>query len=97
MIAVEIRMSPSVFETSGLGLSVQLTKSALRSEKSHVLVVHSSSWKSVSGKSSPLVVGGGTLAAPCRASDRERSQRQGCGAAEAVRDVVAIAERRRAF
>jgi A/G-specific adenine glycosylase len=48
MIAVEIRMRPSVFETSGLGLSVQLTYSARRSEKSQRLVVHSSSWKSVS-------------------------------------------------
>jgi A/G-specific adenine glycosylase len=47
MIAVEIRMRPSVFETSGEGLSVQLTKSARRSEKSHLLVEHSSSWKSV--------------------------------------------------
>jgi A/G-specific adenine glycosylase len=36
-----------VFETSGEGLSVQLTKSARRSEKSHLLVEHSSSWKSV--------------------------------------------------
>jgi A/G-specific adenine glycosylase len=47
MIAVEIRMSPSVFESSGEGLSVQFTKSARRPEKSHVLVAQSSSWKSV--------------------------------------------------
>ena len=47
MIAVEIRMSPSVCESSGDGLSVQFTKSALRSEKSQRLVAHSSSWKSV--------------------------------------------------
>ncbi len=52
MIAIEIRISPSVWDCSGEGLSVQLTKSARRSEKSHRLVVQSSSWKSVSVTSS---------------------------------------------
>src|SRR6478609_6645711 len=47
MIAVEMRMSPSVFETSGEGFSVQFTQSARRSEKSQRLVVHSSSWNEV--------------------------------------------------
>src|SRR4029450_4248300 len=47
MIAVEMRMSPSVFETSGAGFSVQFTYSARRSEKSQRLVVHSSSWNEV--------------------------------------------------
>jgi A/G-specific adenine glycosylase len=37
MIAIEIRMRPSVCESSGAGLSVQLRKSACRSEKSHRL------------------------------------------------------------
>jgi A/G-specific adenine glycosylase len=48
MIAVEMRMSPSVFEISGEGLSVQFTNSARRSEKSQRLVVHNSSWNAVS-------------------------------------------------
>jgi A/G-specific adenine glycosylase len=39
-----MRMSPSVFESSGEGFSVQLTKSARRSEKSQRLVAHNSSW-----------------------------------------------------
>jgi A/G-specific adenine glycosylase len=48
MIAAEIRMRPSVFETSGLGFNVQFTYNARRSENSHRLVAHSSSWNSVS-------------------------------------------------
>ena len=48
MIAIEIRISPSVCESSGDGLSVQLMNSARRSEKSQRLDVQSSFWKSVS-------------------------------------------------
>jgi hypothetical protein len=47
MISIEIRMRPPVCVSSGEGLSVQFTYNARRSEKSHRLVEHSSSWNSV--------------------------------------------------
>jgi hypothetical protein len=42
MISIEMRMSPSVLESSGDGLSVQLTYIARKSEKSQRLDVQSS-------------------------------------------------------
>jgi hypothetical protein len=55
MIAIEIGIKPWVCESLGEGLSVQLTNSARRSEKSQRLVVRSSFWKSVRVTMSPLV------------------------------------------
>ncbi len=40
MIALETRMSPSVWESSGERFRVQWRKSARSSEKSHVLASH---------------------------------------------------------
>ena len=50
MIAIEMRIRPSVWDSSGDGFSVQFTYSAFRSEKSQRLVAQSSRWKSVKVK-----------------------------------------------
>jgi len=54
-ISIEIAAKPSVFETSGDRLSVQLMNSARRSEKSHVLCWPNSSL-SLTRRPSPSLV-----------------------------------------
>ncbi len=53
MIAVEMSINPCVWESSGVFFSVQFRNRALRSEKSHWLVSHISTCRSLSMATSP--------------------------------------------